>query len=267
MPSELRVMSYNIRNTNAPDGPNHWVHRKQLWVDSVRRFDPDLLGTQEVWVDQHDHLVEMFPDYGFAGVARDDGHRAGEWALILYRKSRLDLLDSGTFWLSQTPEVVGSRSWDSKHVRICTWVRVRDRVTDRTLLHANTHLDDMGVRARTEGAKVIARRLPNLAQGAAVVLTGDFNSTELDEPYAGLVRPGEPAALRLRDSYRVIHPQRNDNEGTIHGFSGMTEGHRIDWILHTEDLISTAAEIVRDRAEDGRFPSDHYPVTSTFSWR
>src|SRR4051812_16798582 len=139
--SELRVMSFNIRNTQAPDGPNHWIHRRELWAASVRAFAPDLLGLQEVWSDQHEQLREMFPDYGFAGVARDDGRDAGERASVLYRLERFQLLDSGNFWLSESPTVVGSKSWDSKHVRICSWVRVRDRQSNEILLHANTHLD------------------------------------------------------------------------------------------------------------------------------
>src|SRR5690242_9704734 len=108
----FRVMSFNIRNTNAPDGPNHWVHRKGLWAKTVRAFDPDLLGVQEVWVDQYDDLLEILLDYSRVGVAREDGARAGEWALILYRPARFELLDSGNFWLSETPERVGSRGWD-----------------------------------------------------------------------------------------------------------------------------------------------------------
>jgi endonuclease/exonuclease/phosphatase family metal-dependent hydrolase len=257
-------MSFNIRNTNAPDGPNHWVHRQNLWVDSVRAFDPDLLGLQEVWVDQHDQLRERFPDYRFVGVARDDGKRQGEWALILYRADRFEQLDAGDFWLSQTPSIVGSRSWDSKHVRICTWAKLHDLQSGRNILHANTHLDDQGRIARHEAAKLISSKLPRLAGSAAIVLTGDFNSTELDDPYAALVHPAQGAGLL--DSYRMLRPTRTNQESSFHGFNGGVEGHRIDWILHTPELIPTAGGIVRDQAPDGRWPSDHYAVTTLFRW-
>lgn len=262
----LRVMSYNLRTSVAPDGPNHWVHRKDLWASTVRAFDPDLLGVQEAMADQYDHLLEMFPDYGFVGVARGDGKREDEWAAILYRKERIERIDGGDFWLSETPNVAGSRSWDSKHVRICTWAKLEDRQSGRTLLHANTHLDNEGRAARREGAKLLRKKLPELAGGSAIILTGDFNSGEGDEPYNVLVRPEKPDGLLLSDSYREMHPQRQPHEGSLHDFSGKFEGNRIDWILHTPELVPTSAEIDRFRAPDGRFPSDHYAVTALFRW-
>jgi endonuclease/exonuclease/phosphatase family metal-dependent hydrolase len=263
-PSVLRVMSFNIRNSDAPDGQNHWTHRRDLWVQSVRAFDPDLLGVQEVLADQYDELHERFADYDFVGVARDDGARSGEWAAILFRRDRFERLAGGDFWLSLTPEVVGSKSWDSKHVRICTWVRLRDRQSRRVILFANTHLDDMGVTARHEAAKLLSAKLPQLSDGASIILTGDFNSTEFDKPYAALVHPAQTGAVGLLDSYRTLHRHRTDEESSFHGFNGGTRGHRIDWILHTGELTPIEAEIRRDRAGDGRWPSDHYAVTTVF---
>jgi len=259
-------MSFNIRNTDAPDGNNHWVHRKNLWEATVRRFDPDLLGIQEVLADQYQDLSQLFPDYRFVGVARNDGARLGEWALILYRTDRFEQLAAGNLWLSQTPEVIGSRSWDSKHVRICSWVRLRDRQSGRILLHANTHFDDQGVEARHQAAKLLSTKLPQLASGAAVILTGDFNSTELDQPYAALVRPASPGAIPLLDSYRQLHPIQTDRESSFHGFNGGDQGLRIDWILHTPELVPIEAEILHECGSEGRWPSDHYPVTTLFRW-
>src|SRR5438105_5122510 len=107
MHHSLRVMSFNIRNSGAPDGANHWTHRRLLCQSTVHRFDPDLLGAQEVLADQYDQLLEMFPDYQPVGVARDDGARRGEWAMILFRAARFEQLESGDFWLSRTPDVPG----------------------------------------------------------------------------------------------------------------------------------------------------------------
>jgi endonuclease/exonuclease/phosphatase family metal-dependent hydrolase len=263
--SPFNVMSYNIRNTNAPDGPNHWQFRREFWASTVRDFDPDLLGLQEVLADQYDQLVEIFPDYRFVGVAREDGVRRGEWALILFRASRFQEIECGNFWLSETPDVVGSRSWDSACVRICTWVRLRDRESGRIVLHANTHFDHEGHIARRESARLLRRRLAKLAAGAAIILTGDFNSGDQDEPYDLLLDRSQPDGLALFDSYRELHTPAPE-EASFHGFTGVTAGHRIDWILHSPGLETISAEIRRDRAPDGRYPSDHFAVTATVTW-
>jgi endonuclease/exonuclease/phosphatase family metal-dependent hydrolase len=258
--ASLRVMTFNIRNSNAKDGDNHWQHRKELFAQTVRDFNPDLLGTQEVLADQYDALVTLFPEYNAVGVARDDGKRSGEWSAIFYRKSRFDQLDAGNFWLSETPDEVGSRSWDSACTRICTWARLRDKVSGKEFLYANTHWDHEGKVARLEAAKLIRKRLPLLAKGSPVILMGDFNCIEDDEPYRMLTNSVGEAGVPLVDSYRVVHPQRTPEEASFHGFKGKIAGSRIDWILHTPNFKATAAEIVRPKS--GRLPSDHYPVTA-----
>lgn len=262
-PAPLRVMTYNIRNSGAKDGDNHWSHRKDLYLQTVRDFDPDLLGTQEVLADQYDTLVAALPDHTAIGVARDDGKRAGEWAAIFFRKSRFDLADSGNFWLSETPDEVGSRSWDSACTRICTWARLRDKVSGKEILYVNTHWDHEGKTARLESAKLIRKRLPDLAKGSPVILTGDFNCIEDDEPYKMLTSSNGASGIPLVDSYRLAHPTRSPEEASFNGFKPRTTGSRIDWILHTSNFKATAAEIVRPK--NGRLPSDHYPVTAVLA--
>jgi endonuclease/exonuclease/phosphatase family metal-dependent hydrolase len=263
-PAPLRVMTFNIRNSDAKDGADHWEHRKELFAKTVRDFDPDLLGTQEVLVDQYDALGAMFSEYGVVGVARDDGKRAGEWSAIFYRKSRFDQLDAGNFWLSETPDEVGSRSWDAACTRICTWARLRDRASGKEFLYANTHFDHRGEVARLESSKLIRKRLPVLSKGSPVILMGDFNCIEDDEPYR--VFRGAPGdnGTALIDSYREVHPKREQDEASFHAFKGTVAGSRIDWILHTSQFKATAAEIVH--AGNGRFPSDHYPVTAVLEF-
>jgi len=258
-PEPLRVMTFNIRNSAAKDGDNDWTNRKDLYAKTVRDFDPDLLGTQEVLADQFDALAELFPEYTAVGVARDDGKRDGEWSAIYYRKSRFEPLDLGNFWLSETPDDVGSRSWDAACTRICTWARLRDRKSGKEFLYANTHFDHKGGVARLESAKLIRKRLPALAKGAPVILMGDFNCIEDDEPYRALTAP-DGNGVSLVDSYRTVHSKRAPDEASFHAFKGRIEGSRIDWILHSKDFKATAAEIVRP--SNGRYPSDHYPVTA-----
>ncbi|HEV7868149.1 MAG TPA: endonuclease/exonuclease/phosphatase family protein [Chthoniobacteraceae bacterium] len=260
-PDTLRVMTFNIRNSGAKDGPNGWQFRTEKVAATIRDFDPDLLGTQEVLADQFDELGRMFPEYTRVGVARDDGARSGEWSAILYRTTRFEAVDSGTFWLSEAPNTVGSASWKAACVRICTWARLRDRHSGRVLLHANTHFDHESALAREESAKLLRRQLPTLAQGVPVVLTGDFNCTEDDGPYRTLTASTTPG-LALLDSYRITHPERLPDEASFNGFKGTITGARIDWILHTRDFEPIASSIVRPAAATPPVPSDHYPVTA-----
>jgi len=262
-PAPLRVMTFNIRNSNAKDGENHWQYRKELFAQTVRDFDPDLLGTQEVLADQYDALAALFPEYTAVGVARDDGKRAGEWAAIYFRKSRFEQVDAGNFWLSEKPEEVGSHSWDAALTRICTWARLRDRLSGKEILYANTHFDHKGEVARLESAKLLRNRLPKLAQGSPVILTGDFNCIEDDAPYRALTNSSDQGGA-LIDSYRTAHPERAKDEASFNGFKVPTAGSRIDWILHSPNFKATAAEIVRPKS--GRFASDHYPVTAILSF-
>jgi endonuclease/exonuclease/phosphatase family metal-dependent hydrolase len=259
-------MSFNVRYSAAQDGDNAWPRRVDLLFATIARFGPDLLGFQEVLADQHDAIVARLPDYDFVGVARNDGKRSGEWALVGFRKSRFTPVAHGNFWLSETPDVPGSKSWDAGQTRICTWVRLRDRATGRELLFANTHFDNVGRIARQEASQLIATRVAALAAGAPALLTGDLNLDEDDPAYAVLVRPQTADAIRWIDSYREVHPSREPDEATAHAFKGTVRGSRIDFVLHTDHFVAGTSEIDRSSSE-GRFPSDHYPVTAIVTWR
>ena len=255
--SAIRTMSYNMRNSGANDGDSAWPIRKALWFQSVEDFDPDLLGVQEALADQYDQIKSTLTDYDVYGVARNNGNRSGEWAAVLVRRSRFEVLNSGTFWLSETPDVVGSTSWDAANIRICSWVRMIDRSTGGVILCANTHFDHRSNLAKIRSAELLNVRLRQLAQGAPIVLMGDFNSAEGTEPYELFLGPSG----RFLDSYREVHPNRTSYESSSHSFNGGTTGNRIDWILHTPDLLPTNATIVQTGPP---YPSDHYPVTATF---
>ena len=260
---ELRVMCFNIRYSAARDTiENGWSNRKERVLATIRGFDPDLLGLQEVLADQYDSLRDLLPEYAAVGVARDDGAREGEWSAIFYRAARFTSLESGTFWLSEAPEKAGSSSWGAACVRICTWVKLRDRAKGMQFLHANTHFDHRSGLARIGSAMLLNTRLRALAEGDPVVLTGDFNSTEKDETYKVLVNSTKVGASKFFDSYREVHPLRSGDEASFHAFKGIKAGSRIDWILHTEQFKPISAEIVRSAGPP--FPSDHYPVTAVF---
>ena len=267
----LRVMCFNVRYGTADDGTNRWEHRGGLAVRTIRRFDPDLLGVQEALRFQADELRAALPDYGFVGAGRDDGRDAGEFCAVFFRRGRFERVEAGHFWLSETPATPGSRGWDADLPRVATWVKLRDLGRPRgapgdsaTLLFLNTHWDYAGKRARTESARLIRRTIRSVHPIGPAIVVGDFNGTEDDEPYAQLLRGQGDESDRgptLLDSYRQLHPQRLAQESTFHGFTGGGEGSRIDWILHTEDLVTVEADIDRF-GEGGRFPSDHFPITA-----
>jgi len=260
----LRVMTFNIRYGTANDGENHWDKRKEFLIDTIKTFDPDLLGTQETLGFQRDYLAEQLPGYGVLGVGRDDGKEQGEMMALYYKLARLEKLADGHFWLSDTPDTVGSKSWDSSLPRMVTWVRLQDRKNPAApqILFVNTHFDHRGPTARLESARLIRQRIESLAAGASIILTGDFNSGEGSPPYKALFAESDGKPSPVIDCYRTAHPERAPNEGTATPFDPKkTSGSRIDWIAASRDWKILSAQI--DRTErNGRIPSDHFPVTA-----
>jgi endonuclease/exonuclease/phosphatase family metal-dependent hydrolase len=274
----LRVVTFNVRNCTAPDQHNRWEHRRGLVVEALHRHDADLIGLQETRWSQVTFLREQLcdgGDYGCVGVGRDDGRDdhegAGEFAPIFFRRSRFEKLAEGHFWLSETPEVVGSKGWDAALPRIVSWVRLRDRHGGRTIRHLNTHLEYTGVRARQASAKLLRQRIATLDATDALVLTGDFNDGEGSETYEALLSAGGADEAILVDAYRAVHPRgraaspESCNEGTYHGFDGRGQWQRIDWVLCRRPLMPRAAAIDRWNLA-GRYPSDHFPVVADLAW-
>ena len=266
----LRVMSFNIRYDNPRDGANGWANRRETALKTIAEFDADLVGLQEVLPAQAAEVSDRFgADYELLGVPREDGRTRGEIPLILYRRERFEKRRDGTFWLSQTPEVVGSRGWDAVCVRSATWVELRDRRNaDRSLLFFNAHWDHKGELARSESAKLMRRRIAELTGGgrAAVVITGDFNADAGSPSHRALLGIDDAEGLRLSDTFadRHLSTGSSSNAFTYHGFSG--SGHeRIDWILRNDHLRALEAAIDR-RQFDGRYASDHFPVTASLAW-
>ncbi len=268
-PNALRVMSFNVRYAAANDGANAWTERKDLVVKVVREFSPDLLGTQELMPVQAKYLLEKIPGYGYVGQSRRPELVDDEQCGIYYRQERFIPLQQGHFWLSQTPDVPGSRGWDAALPRMVTWTKLYDRRSGRPFYFVNTHFDHRGREARKQSARTLRSFLESKMARYPVIVTGDFNSGEGSAPYQELLAnegsaqphaPSEPH-IGLIDTYRQVHPQRMDNEGTFNGFNGRRDGERIDWILVSSDLQVESAEIVSTDFS-GRYPSDHFPVTA-----
>ncbi len=262
----LTVMTFNIRYGTAPDGVNHWDQRKDLCAARIVAAVPDLLGLQEALEFQNAFLVERLKDYTAIGVAREDGRQKGEHTTILFRTARFTPVASGTFWLSETPDVAGSKSWDSSLPRIATWARLKDAMRGgQELLWVNTHFDHKGKQARTEAARQIRRFLAAQGKGLPLVVTGDFNAAPGSEPYRALVDAHDDGIV-LADAYAVAHraaPEAND--GTAHAYQDAPVTPRIDWILTSPHFTVRTATIDRHR-EGPLFPSDHFAVWAAFSY-
>ncbi len=254
----VRVMSFNIRYGTAPDGDDSWPHRRSLVMDVIRADEPHLLGLQEALREQLDEIVSVFPGYASTGVGRNaDG--GGEYSALLFDRRRFDLMAAGTFWLSNTPEVRGSHTWGNELPRICTWARLVDRTTGQTLHVLNTHWDHQSQPARVRSGQQIAEFLSALPPEEPVIVMGDFNvgtDNEAREPFD---------SQGLQESYFSLHPSR-ENVGTFNGFKGTTSGEKIDAIYVNDRWEVLAAAIVRTERE-GRFPSDHFPVTATLKMK
>ncbi|NQW04009.1 MAG: endonuclease/exonuclease/phosphatase family protein [Acidobacteria bacterium] len=257
----LTVMSFNLRYGTANDGENHWTRRRPFLIDVVREADADVIGVQEALDGQIQALLDALPAYAAVGVGRDDGRTRGEYAAILYRRTRFRVADSGTFWLSDTPEVIGSTSWGNTITRICTWARFIDR-DGRAFWHFNVHFDHQSQPSRERSAALLAERLRarrHIEEPALV--TGDFNAGETNPAVSLLTRGSSGSAPLLVDSFRVLHPDER-SVGTFTGFKlDATTGEKIDYVLVPPGTSVLDAAIVRT-SRDGRYPSDHFPVTA-----
>jgi len=260
----VRVMSFNIRYGTAKDGDNHWDRRRDFLVETIRTFGPDLLGTQETLAFQRDYLAEKFPEFEPWGVGRDDGQDNGEMAALFYRRERFEKLDGGHFWLSETPDKVGSRGWDAALPRIVSWVKLRDRRRENAppVFFFNTHFDHRGAQAQLEGGRLLRRQILSMAKDCSVIVTGDFNAGEGSPPYQALFGTDDGRDSPVVDSYRTFYPRRKADEGTFNGFKpDAVTGPRIDWIAPSRDWQVTSAAIDRT-TKDGRTASDHFAVTA-----
>jgi endonuclease/exonuclease/phosphatase family metal-dependent hydrolase len=254
----LTVMSFNIRYGTANDGDNHWLKRREQLFALLREQQADVVGLQEALHGQIEEILQAVPGYAYVGVGRADGRRAGEYAAILYRTSRLQVRRGDTFWFSDTPGVVKSTSWGNQIERICTWAYFEDREGPAFYAY-NVHLDHLSQPSRERSVALLLARIGARDPKAPVVVTGDFNAGE-DNPAAVAMRAS------FRDSFRVLHPGAAE-VGTFNGFKpGQTAGDKIDFVFVEPGVEVLDAAIVRSSL-DGRYPSDHFPVTARIRLR
>lgn len=260
---QVQVMSFNIRTSRGWDGANHWDHRKVRVAEVIRRFQGDFVGLQEVQPDQAVYLRLALPEYGYLGRTREADPHEGEAVPLLYRNDRweLDPAEHGVFWLSKTPEVPGSKSWWSVCPRIVTWGRFIERETGQAVYVYNSHFSHISEPARRNSAALLATRIAGRPRGEPVVLLGDLNAGEASYAVSYLKGGFPNAPVRLVDTYREVHPEAS-GVGTFNGFRGSNGGAKIDYVLTDRTAQVIDARILRSH-DDGRYPSDHFPVTAT----
>ena len=280
--AQMLVGSYNIRLNVSSDSVvgNGWHQRCRVICDQVNFMSPDIFGTQEVLHGQLMDMLKGLDGYDYLGVGRDDGKTGGEYAAIFYKSDRLRLLDQGNFWLSETPDRPGL-GWDAACVRVCSWGKfaAQTATNDEAFYFFNLHMDHVGVIARREGAKLIVNRIREIAQGAPVIVTGDFNVDQNDEIYTIFTTSG-----LLKDSYASARLRFAEN-GTFNSFdTDLYTESRIDHIFVSPETRVESYGVLtnsywqpdpnsattikgHDAPQEIRFsryirrqPSDHYPV-------
>ena len=253
-PAEIRVVSYNLRYDNPRDSLNSWPYRKENVKAMFRYHDFDIVGTQEGLYNQLTDICEL-PEYTYFGGGRDDGKDAGEHSAIIYKKDRFQIIESGNFWLSETPEQPGL-GWDATCCnRICSWVKFKDLNTGKAFYFFNVHFDHQGVVARRESAKLMVAKIKETVKDAPVVCTGDFNARPDSEPMQIMFD-------FLIDSRQTSKMPPYGPEGTFNGFRfDAPLNNRIDYIL-INDLFSVNKYAVLTDALEQRYPSDHMPVVA-----
>lgn len=242
----VRIMSFNVRCTNV--GLRSWRMRAPDVCATIRNGAPDSFGVQEATDNWMEYLDENLLEYAHVGIGRDDG--TGEHSAVFYLKDKYELLDSGTFWLSPTPEV-SSKGWDAAFRRVCTYAVLKCRQSDYTYVHINSHFDHIGKEARANSVDLILKKAEEFGD-LPVVFTADMNVTQGSEDYvhitSGVLRDAKFDAPDSMDC-RTFHNSKSE----------AVESRILDYILINSNFNAKVYRVVTERI-DGNTPSDHYPI-------
>ena len=278
------VGSYNIRYDNPHDGVNVWANRKEHVKALIQFHDFDIFGTQEAMFNQVNDIAQL-QHYAWYGKGRDDGKQAGEHCAIFYKKDRFKMLESGDFWLSETPDEP-SIGWDSRvNKRICSWGRFRDLQAKNEFYFFSVHFDNLGAVARCESAKLMVVKIKEIAKDKPVICVGDLNSTPETEQIATLetllndaykvteIPPYgpertssgfgyDPAREHRMDSLFVAQARRKAEEGGNNSAPNRPRSRRIDYIFVSKQVKVLNYGVITDFYGQYSFPSDHFPIVS-----
>lgn len=252
--SDYRVMSFNLKN--AASDYEGWLRRRETVLEILDEYDADSFGVQEADSDWMSYLPEMLTDYDYVGVGRDDGDTQGEYAAIFYLKEKYEVLDSGNFWLSETPDIP-SLGWDANNIRICTYVVLKNIDTNEVYVHMNTHLDHLGEEAKIKGSELLIEKSEEFEY--PVVLSGDFNFIEGSKYYKVMKDSHFENSRRIADDSMFF--------GTINYF---TKYHfkwfpSIDYLFVTDEFEVDTYRVIYQYKIDGIPVSDHHAIYIDFS--
>ena len=259
----LKVMTLNVRYDNPHDSANAWPKRASIVCNFLKNEKPDLLGMQEVLINQYEMLDSVLTDYGSVGVGRNDGAKSGEMNPIFFRKERFDLVRTITFWLSETPLIAGSMAWGASLPRIVTWMELVDKKTKDHIFYFNTHFAHDSDSARVKSSKLLLSKVDSISSGFPFIITGDFNMLPDSKGYAILTGPAESVPL-LKDSYFNSEKRPYGPVYTFNGFSDKQGSGRIDYIF-VEDGLKVLEHRTIIKKERGIYISDHWPVEAVVS--
>jgi endonuclease/exonuclease/phosphatase family metal-dependent hydrolase len=276
----LYVGEFNVRNDNAKDAAagNGWERRCPVVCDILRAESFDIFGSQEVLHGQMEDLCAALPQYESIGVGRNDGKTGGEYAPIFYKKDRVRCLQSGTFWLSETPDVIGSKGWDAKYPRICTWGQFKDKKTGKKFWMFNLHMDHRGVEARKQSVLLVMERIKSMCGKQSYILLGDFNVDQFNPIYPMMMESGmfvdchDAAAVRFaptgsmnyfktdfKTDRRIDHVLVSDDFDVL-DYTVLTYSYWSEENPSAESFEAIKAGKEGVAVHKQRLPSDHYPI-------
>jgi len=260
----LNVMSFNIRYHNNYDSLNGWTYRKDKMCSQIHFHEVDILGVQEALHDQMEDLKRCLPDFTPIGVGREDGKEKGEYAAIFVNKNKFKVLRDGTFWLSETPDVAGSKSWDAALTRICSWAELESLQSHKKLYIFNTHFDHVGRVARAHSGHLIVHYIDSIAGKNPAILTGDLNSTPQEEAVKAILDSSN--LCNMFDSKYLSAEPHYGPTGTFNAFGPHeTSNEPIDYIFVTHNFM-VLKHATFSQSWQGRFSSDHFPVWARLSF-
>jgi endonuclease/exonuclease/phosphatase family metal-dependent hydrolase len=261
----LDVMSLNIRYDNPGDAPNAWPDRKAFMLSYLQDEAPDILGLQEALWHQYHYLDSALVDYESIGAGRNDGAREGEMTPVFFRRDRFTVLNSSTFWLSETPAVPGSRGWGAVLPRIVTWVELQENSSGKRFFFFNTHYSHMSDSARLMSSGILLQQVEDIAGDMPFVITGDFNMLPDSRAYDRLTEGGSEESLII-DSYTISGSAPSGSSYTFNGFRDEEGRGRIDYIFVSRGAIVLSHETPSPKQGE-LFISDHWPVKATLEFR
>jgi endonuclease/exonuclease/phosphatase family metal-dependent hydrolase len=268
----IQVVTFNIRLDTPADGINRWEARIPVVKSYFERMAPDIVGMQEVLHRQLLDFQEILPDYSFIGTGRDDGIERGEYSPIFFRNDVFNLIDHSQFWLSETPEIPGSKSWDAAITRIVTWAKLEHISSGKEIYFFNTHFDHRGVLARQMSTDLMSEKMAEIAGGSPLVATGDFNIRKRSSSLGGAMYYNLICGFKENNAltnteYASMSPVSSGG-ATSNGFNPNWRErppYAIDYIFSNDHFMVESYRV--DHVMEGDvFISDHWPVVAYLSF-